>query len=259
VIEEDLVSRAYESASFATSIPNRRGLWALEYLLFYEGADTACTALAAWATLTADDRDARKRAYAVVAARDVLARAVGLDEAWDPATMNFVQTMRTAGSGNAVYPTQQVAVESVGLSIFYFDRVAKDQKLAIPIDPGCRSPICFESPYAGRSKANLRANLDGLRRITEGCGSGYAGFGFDDLLENVGAADAAGRLRATVASAEAALGAIEEADLPEALTADTASVQALREAIGAITIFLKTEMYTLLGFEESIIPSDTDS
>jgi hypothetical protein len=119
--------------------------------------------------------------------------------------------------------------------------------------------ICFESPYAGRSKANLRANLDGVRRIAEGCEPGNAGLGFDDLLESVGAADSAGRLRAALATADAALAAIGEPDLPEALPADRASVQSLRDAVGAITTFLKTEMYTLLGFEESVIPSDTDS
>ena len=62
-----------------------------------------------------------------------------------------------------------------------------------------------------------------------------------------------------MAAAEAALDAIEEADLLEALTADRASVVALRDAIAAITTFLKTEMYTLLDFEESIIPTDTDT
>jgi uncharacterized protein len=265
-IEEDTVSRAYESASFPTSLPNRRGLWALEYLLFYEGDDTACGASSpastAYPALTAADRDARKRAYAVVAARDVLARATSLDEGWDPAQMNFAETLRTAGPGNAVYPTQQAAVESVGLSLFFVDRVVKDLKLAIPLDPTlCPvvNPGCFESSFARQSKANVRANLDGLRRITEGCQADHAGYGFDDLLESIGATDAAGRLRSTVATAEAALAAIEETDLMEALTADRTSVQALREEIAAISTFLKTEMYTVLDFKESSIPTDTDT
>jgi uncharacterized protein len=269
-IEENIVSRAYEAADFPMSLQNRRGLWALEYLLFYEGTDTACSGLTGWAALSPDDRDARKRAYAAAVARDVLARAVALDQAWDPAGMNFVQTMRTAGgSGNTVYTTQQAAFERVGLAIFFFDRTVKDDKLGRPLGldtdyPQCMvaaPPLvpCFESPYAGRSKASLRANLDGLRRITEGCGAGYAGFGFDDLLENVGATEAGGRLRATVAAAQAALDAIEEGDLPEVLVADRASLQALRDAVGSFSTFLKTEMYTLLGFEASVIPTDTDS
>jgi hypothetical protein len=43
------------------------------------------------------------------------------------------------------------------------------------------------------------------------------------------------------------------------LTADRPSVVALRDAIAAIATFLKTEMYTVLDFQESSIPTDTDS
>jgi predicted lipoprotein len=266
-IEENIVLRAYQA--LPTLTPSHRGLWALEYLLFYEGADSECApAPAGWTALSADELATRKRAYAVAAAHDVLARAVTLNDAWDPAKMNFVQTMRTAGSGSAVYPTQLKAIESVGLGIFFLDRMVKDKKLGIPLglDPlvtACTvaSPpaACYESPFAGRSKANLRANLDGVRRILEGCEAGNAGFGFDDLLDNIGATDAATHLRTVVAAADAAIAAIEEEDLPAALAADKLSVQTLRDAIGAIATFLKTEMYTLLGFEESVIPTDTDS
>jgi uncharacterized protein len=266
-IDENTVSRAYQSV--AALLPNQRGLAAVEYLLFHEGTNSTCaTPPAGWTALSADELAARKRAYAAAAAHDVLVRAVILDEAWDPAKMNFVDTMRTAGAGNAVYPTQQKAFESVGLAVFFVDRMVKDKKLGIPLGldpatPGCAvaaPPLsCYESSYAGRSLAHLRANLDGVRRILEGCEAGNAGLGFDDLLENIGAADAAGRLRAAVAAADGAAAAIEEADLPEALAADKPSVQALRDAIGTIATFLKTEMYTLLGFEESVIPTDTDS
>jgi predicted lipoprotein len=244
-------------------------LSAIEYLLFYESANSSCTAApAGWAALSADELAGRRRAYAAAAAHDVLARAGTLDDAWDPAKMNFVETMRTAGAGNAVYPTQQRAIESVGLGIFFLDRMVKDKKLGIPLGLDLESPQCavatppancYESSYAGRSLANLRANLDGVRRILEGCEAGNTGFGFDDLLDNIGASAGANHLRAVLAAADAAVAAIEEADLPEALAVDKASVQTLRDAIGAIATFLKTEMYTLLGFEESVIPTDTDS
>ena len=265
-LEQNIVSRAYESVGDAGSQGPGPGSARVPAVLRGRGHRVHRAG-------GLDDAfrrrvNARKRAYAVAVAGDVLTRATALDAAWDPAQMNFVETIRSAGPGNAVYPTQQIAFQSVGLSLFFLDRMVKDKKLGIPLglDPvattcTAASPpaICFESPYAGRSKANLRANLDGVRRIAEGCEAGNAGLGFDDLLENVGAADSAGRLRAALATADAALAAIGEPDLPEALPADRASVQALRDAIGAITTFLKTEMYTLLGFEESVIPTDTDS
>ncbi len=262
-VEEELVARTYESPNFDTVLlVNRRGLAAIEYLLFYEGSDTECPAtspaLAGWMALTPAQRDERKRAYAAAAARSVLARAVGLDEAWDPAKANFVQTMRSAGPGNAVYPTVQDGIQSVGLAIFFLDQVVKDLKLTRPLNELCTTAACLESRFAGRSKANIAANLDGLRRIMEGCDGVPAGLGFDDLLVNIGAGDVADSLRAAAVGAEAALDAIDEPDLDQALVQDRDSVVALRDAISVVTTIVKTTFFTVLNFEPSIIPTDND-
>jgi uncharacterized protein len=262
-IEEAIVARSYEAADFeAALLANRRGLGAVEYLLFYEGADTECgvssSAHAAWPMLDAQDREQRKRAYAAAAVGRVLARANALDQAWDPAQMNFVQTMRSAGPGNTVYQTPQAAIETVGLALFYVDQVLKDLKLTLPIDAGCVTADCLESRYAGRSKANIRANLDGLRRILEGCGTDYTGLGFDDLLADVGAVGLADTLRTQAIAAQAAADAIEEPDLDQALAADKPSVVALRDAVATITTTIKTQFFTTLSFEPSIIPTDND-
>jgi uncharacterized protein len=262
-IEEAIVARSYEAADFEGVLqPAVRGLYAAEYLLFYEGADTECgpssPAKAAWPMMTADDREARKRAYLAIVVANVLARANALDQAWDPGQMNFVQTMRSAGPGNTVYQTPQAAIETVGLALFYIDRRVKDEKLTLPIDKACTTSVCLESRYAGRSKANIRANLDGLRRIMEGCGADYAGLGFDDLLADVDATAMADTLRAQAIAAQAALEAIEEPDLDQALVADKASVVALRDAVAAITTTIKTQFFQTLNFEPSIIPTDND-
>jgi uncharacterized protein len=262
-VEEAIVARSYEAANFeGVLLPNVRGLYAAEYLLFYEGADTECgassPAKAAWPTLTPEDREARKRAYLAIVVANVLARANALDQAWDPAQMNFVQTMRSAGPGNTVYQTPQAAIETVGLALFYVDQKVKDLKLTLPIDTVCVGSACLESRYAGRSKANIRANLDGVRRIMEGCGADYTGLAFDDLLADVGATALADTLRTQTIAAQAALDAIEEPDLEQALTADKASVVALRDAVAAITTTVKTQFFTTLSFEPSIIPTDND-
>ena len=194
-------------------------------------------------------------------------RATALDAAWDPAQMNFVETMRSAGPGNAVYPTQQAAIQSVGLALFFLDRMVKDKKLGIPLglDPTYRSAgrvaagDLLRIPYAGRSKANMRANLDGVRRIVEGCGPGNAGLGFDDLLESVGAADSAGRLRAALAAAEAALAAIGEPDLPRRCRPTGRPCRRCATRSARSRPPSRPRSYTLLGFEESVIPTDTDS
>jgi predicted lipoprotein len=257
-IDEALVAKSYE-ANFGALLANRRGMAAVEYLLFYEGADTACTSGSGWTSLSADERAARKRAYAAAAAHDVATRAAGLDAAWDPAKMNFVQTMRTAGSGNAVYPTVQAAIESVGLAIFYLDRMVKDQKLGTPINDSCTAASCFESSYGGLSTANIRANLDGLRRVLEGCEADHAGLGFDDLLVNIGSGALADTLRAQAIAAQAAAAAITEPTIDQALAQNPTAVDALRAALGELTTTIKTSLYTTLNFEPALIPTDNDA
>jgi len=265
-VEEQLVSRGYASADFPTSpLVNRRGLFPLEYLLFHEGGDTACPASSpvvsggGWAALSAEELAARKRAYAAVLAADVRRRAGLLVEAWEADKGGFSRTLETAGTGNTVFPTTQAALNALSDAIFYVETEVKDKKLAVPLGlRDCSSDTCpeaLESPFTGRSKANLRANLVGLRRLTEGCGAGYTGTGFDDVLVAVGSEALATKLRERAVAAEAALGAIEEADLRDALEQDKASVRALYDAVKGVTDVLKTEFVTVLDLE---LPEGTD-
>jgi hypothetical protein len=116
----------------------------------------------------------------------------------------------------------------------------------------CATGTCperLESRFAHRSKANLQANLLAVRRIIEGCQDGFTGPGFDDLLEAVGAGAVAGRLRERLVAAQAALEAIEEPDLAEAIAADAASVRALHARLKDVTDVLKTEFLSVLDLE----------
>lgn len=258
-IEEQIVSKGYEAASFPTSLVSRRGLYALEYLLFHEGADTACQSTSpivsqgTWAALSPEERAARKRAYARVAATDVASRAGQLVQAWAPEGGGFTNTLATAGSGNAVYPTSQVALNSVSDALFYLEREVKDMKLAQPLGlRECATSTCpehLESPFAKRAKANLRANLVGFRRIAQGCKPGFEGVGFDDLLTDSGAEAVATRLREKLAAAEASFDALPGADLEGPLAQDKASVRALYDAVKGVTDVLKTELVSVLDLE----------
>jgi predicted lipoprotein len=258
-VEEQIVARGYESPDFPTTLVTRRGLPAVEYLLFYEGGDTACPATSpvvsggTWAALPAEELQARKRAYAVAAAKAVRGRADQLVDAWEAGKGDFVGTLESAGAGNAVYPSVQMALNSVSDALFYLDREMKDMKLARPLGlRECAAETCpelLESAFAGRSKANLRANLVGIRSLAEGCGEGFAGKGLDDLLEAVGSAPLAAKLRDRLAASEAALGAVEEPDLAQALVQDKASVRAVYDAFKGGTDILKTELVSVLDLE----------
>ena len=264
-VEEQLVSQGYTSPDFGSSLVTRRGLFPLEYLLFYEGADTACAANSpivsggTWAALSPEERAARKRAYAAVLAAEVHRRAARLVEAWAPEQGNFVNTLETAGTGNTVYPTGQKGLNALSDALFYVESEVKDRKLARPLGlRECESETCpelVESLYAGRSKANLRANLVGFRKLMEGCGTNYEGTGFDDVLVAAGSEPLAVTMRERVAAAQAAVEAVEEADLRDALAQDKASVRAVYDAVKAVTDVLKTEMASVLDLE---LPQDLE-
>jgi hypothetical protein len=144
-------------------------------------------------------------------------------------------------------------------AVFYIESEVKDMKLAWPVGVdmmACPSGTCvalLESRFAGRSKANIAANLHGLRLLLEGCQSDYTGLGFDDLLTALGSGALAETLRTRAISAQAAVTNIEEADLDQALLADHASVKALYDAVKAVTDLLKIDFATLLDIE---LPGD---
>lgn len=253
--EETLVAKGYVT-NIAAQLINRRGLAAVEYLLFYEGSATACPASSpivangTWAALSQTEREERRWAYALAATIDVRLRADALVQKWEG---GFQATLTSAGPSNGLYKTQLAAINAMSNALFYVEHEVKDMKLARPIGlRGCATPPCLdllESQHAARSKANVKANLDGFRRIFQGCQANHEGPGFDDLLISVGADAMSARMIAAADASETALAAIEEADLGPALTTDPASVRALYDAIKAMTDILKTEVPGVLDLE----------
>ncbi len=258
-IEEEIVAKGYETQDFGSLLVNRRGLGALEYLLFHDGKDTACgssspiVTTGSWAALSDAERAERKQQYAVKASADLASRATALSDAWDPAKGNFVATLESAGTGNKTYPSTQTALNNVSDAAFYVEGVVKDAKLAPPLGlRDCDSDTCpelLESRISGLSKENIRANLVGFRRLSEGCAADFSGLGFDDLLAAMDAGEMNERMTSRIAAANSALDAIEEPDLEQALAQDPASVRALYDAVKGITDILKTEMVSVLDLE----------
>lgn len=247
--EDVLVSKQYENG-VSRLLVNRRGLTALEYLLFYPGDDVSCSA-AGWSALTPAERTARKEAFATALAADVKVQADALVAAWEG---GFIDTMKTAGPGNRTYMTTAGAMNRVSDAMYYLEKEVKDVKLAVPIGlRDCAAAPCLdalESQYAKHNTANLRANLVAFRQLLEGCDDDtYAGIGFDEALVAANASDLATRMRARLVAAEAALDAIEEDDLSTALVNDPASVRAFYDAVKNVTDLLKSEFVTVLDLE----------
>ncbi len=254
-IEEALVAKSYESG-LAAQLINRRGLYAIEYLLFYEGAATTCpststiVATGSWAALSSTELQARRWQYASAAAAQVRLRADELVKRWDT---DFLAVLKGGEQSGATPKSQQQLLNLVSDALFYVEHELKDLKLARPIGlRDCAVAPCLElleSQFGARSKANVKANFEGFRRVYAGCGNNPQAVGFDDLLRAVSADGLAKRMSDAIDGADAALAAIEEPDFGVALRDDPGSVRGLYDAVKKMTDLLKTEMMGVLDLE----------
>lgn len=257
-VEENLVAEAYTKPEFATSLVNGRTLSALEYLLFYPGSDNVCSQFSpangknGWQTLTAEQLLARKAAFAAAAAKDVAGRAQQLVSAWSATGGNYLNTLTTAGKGSALFASEQAALNTMSDALFFLDKDVKDWKVGKPAGVlECTKPTCpeaVESPYAGRSVRNVILNLMGTRQLFAGCGPGERGVGFDDWLQEAGAAELSAELTADFTTALSVAAATPD-PLQTTLGTNLAQVQGLHVAIKAISDDLKTTFVSVLNLD----------
>lgn len=257
-IEEQLVAREYEQATFSASLVNARGMAAVEFLLFASDGANACSSFStinasgSWAALGPSELAARRRAYALVAARDVAARARALRDAWSAAGGNYQGIFASAGAGSPVYATESLALNAVTDAIIYVDEYVKDWKLGKPAGFfECTTGTCpgaVEAPYARASRSALVANLAAARRIVQGCGDGFAGLGVDDWLASVGAGDLANRLLGTLVTAQESVAALD-GPVDEVLARDASKVALAHANVRAFTLLWKGEVLPALSMQ----------
>lgn len=237
-----------------------RSLAALDYLLFFEPPQHACSPGAsvtvddaAWNALGADAIRQRRADYAHAVAQLVDQSADALLAAWEPAQGNFAGQLAGAGESGSIYPTTQAALNAVFVAMFYLDKVTKDLKLGAPAarNDRCMASSCpeqLESQWAGRSIEHVLPNLVAFQQLYLGGPAGSEATGFDDLLRAVNAADLAADLETAVADAirvAEATPSVDRANLADQL----AAVRALYDAVKAITDLLKADFRTTLDLE----------
>lgn len=235
-VEEEILGQTSDIASVLIS---GRGLFAIEYVLFYEGTDTACAAAGQvaqqWARLDPEQLSERKARYAAAVAKDVRSSVVALRDAWAPSGGNFMPSFVSA----SVYPSEQEAMNVLGWALIYVEREVKDWKVGIPAGYTMTAPVTGpETPFAQTTTDNIRANLHGFQRLFQGCAADGGGIGFDDWLREAGHGDLADEIIAAYGEAQATLDAspqLHEAS-PEQLETD---YQALRK----LTNLLKSDLF----------------
>jgi predicted lipoprotein len=237
-VEEQVANRNYESGWDGVFV-TARGLFALDYLLFYPGSDTQCAPGSVcgknWKALDADEIAARKQAYAGALGDDIVASVKRLQEAWSPDAGNFRPVLVDATG----YMDEAEAMKVISWSLLYVEREVKDWKLGVPSGHTVNAPVSSaETPYSGLGTQAIRANLRGFQRLFQGCGEGGAGLGFDDWLVEAGHPELAGDITAALGNALAAADAF-----PPFPNATPAELEAFYQTVKALTNLLKNDLF----------------
>lgn len=252
-IDQEIVAAEYGNANFIESrLVNVYGFDALEYLLFAPGFDNACPPQlpingdGEWAALGEAEISVRRADYAATVASAIAAQADALEATWaEGGTWHGYLTDPTSGP----LGDTQTAMDEVLRAMFYIDKSLKDVKIAVPAGiKDCTSDVCLdevESIWAGLSKEQAVANLEGFRQIFWAGPDADGGVGFDDLLASVGEGALGEEMLADTDAAIATLQAVD-GTFVEALTADGAALDASHAAVVELTDDLKGDFPTVL-------------
>lgn len=252
-IDQELVAGEFGAADFTdTRLVNVYGFDALEYLLFRDSPENTCppqlpiNGEGQWAALGETEVEVRRADYAVTVATSIAAVADTLEATWaEGGTWHGYLTDPAAGP----LQSTQVAMDEVLRAMFYVDKILKDVKIAQPAGiKDCASDVCLdrvESPWAGLSKEQAVANLEGFAQLLWAGPSADEGVGFDDLLSAVGEDALANEMVADTQAAIEALGGVE-GSFVEALSADAAALDASHAAVVELTDDLKGDFPTVL-------------
>ncbi|MFI3246306.1 MAG: imelysin family protein [Ferrimonas sp.] len=226
----------------------RKGLDALEYLLFTADLNHQCSAELAPAGW--QERSDLNKQYA----RCALAQAIGqelalnlqqLTSAWD----EYTTELKQAGLPDNPFSDAQQAINALSDGLFYLDGYTKDAKLMAPYlayadqcDLACINAL--ESGLSGHSLANVGQNYQAVRALFEGLG----GVGFDDYLVAVGHPELAQQMLANIDQAIAQQQQLGNS-LGVVLNSDADQIATLQQQTKAITDQLKVDFITSLALE----------
>ena len=232
--------------------PSRKGMAALEYLLFNPDLAHSCEVTAAppnWGNLTETEQKLARCQFADEVATDIYNNANTLLTVW-LADDGYANELKNAGISTSDFSTVHDAVNRISDALFYLDSRTKDAKLAKPLGyfaNECGTSICpqaVEAKYSGHSLENIVNNLIGFEQLL----SGKEGLGFIDYLIDVGDEETANALTADVQKAINTVNAIEDS-LTDTLTNDASQIVQTHSDIKQVTDKLKTDFINSLALE----------
>ncbi|MCM2678110.1 imelysin family protein [Echinimonas agarilytica] len=254
-VDQDIVLAEQPGYDVAARTSTRKGLDALEYLLFNNNLDHTCTVFGTepegWNSRTEDDRRIARCEFAQLLSEDLNANASELLAAWQ-GTNGYAAILKNAGSAGSPFADVHEAVNDVSDSLFYTDKQTKDAKLATPVGlfaNDCGLSPCAqntESQFAFHSFENIAANLEALLQLYMGGEDGD--IGFKDYLLDVGDSETAERMQAEIEEALAMTKAMDR-NLKQLLEDDPEQVEQLHAEIKDVTDIMKNDFIQSLALE----------
>lgn len=233
---------------------NKRGLHAIEYLLFPEDDATLEAAL-----LADDVVGERRRQFASVAGQLVAAGADALWAAWEPEKGAYARRFSQPGEPDSVSGSVQAGLDTLLNEAVVLSEVIANVKLGKPLGVttgGSVDPAAQESERAGASLSDMLGNLRGIHNIYFGAREGQAEPSLSTLV-HAKSPSADVHAQAALADAQAALLAIPE-PFGVALTESPETVRAAYDSLKTLKRVLATEVLSSLGASLKFSDADGD-
>jgi predicted lipoprotein len=238
----EFAGRDYDIASRTHT---RRGLDALEYLLFAPSLNHSCSSdsLAPnnWNQRSEQERELARCLYAEEVAKDIESSANELLSEWQ-GDSGYALALKNAAEG-VNFDDEQDAINRITDAMFYVDSITKDAKLAAPIglsSNSCGNAACaedIESRLSQHAVQNIKNNLIGLQKLF--VANDENNNGFDDFLKAVDAESLATTMKQDIQAAIDAADAFST-DYEQAVLNNPDQVQNLHQAVKTVTDNLKS-------------------
>lgn len=232
--------------------PSRKGMAALEYLLFTNNTNHSCTGNSqppGWDGYQESERKIARCNFAVEIANDIQGSADTLVERW-LADSGQANQLRQAGTANSNIETAHDAVNLISDAMFYLDSQTKDGKLAIPagiLANSCGNNPCpedVESPHSNHSLANILNNLSAFEKLL----TGDQGIGFTDYLVDEGDDATANAMTTSLTKAQATIAA-SDVSLAQSLETNADSATQMHAEVKEVTDKLKVDFINSLALK----------
>lgn len=255
-VDQDVVLAESADYDISNRTVSRKGLDALEYLLFNTNLNHSCTAFGTepvgWNSRTDEDRKAARCAFAQIVADDLDSNANTLLSQWQGED-GYGEILKQAGMPGSDFTDAESAINDISDALFYIDSATKDAKLATPLGlfaNDCGLQPCaqnVESRYANHSLENIQSNIRAFTLIYQG-GESDDAVGFDDYLQDVGDSDTATQMLSDLNALFSMLGDLS-LPLAEQLESAPEEVEQLHSGVKSVTDNLKTDFIQSLALE----------